>query len=109
MAQHGRAILNAGFSFDSSSAEAFTGETNAFAVDLICGKQLTTRIGSGAVPDRYAVFPEALQEALKIYTAAGGNILISGAYIATDAWDPVYQGVPKASDDTRSFVKTVLS
>ena len=108
VAQHGRAILNAGFSFDSSSAEAFTGETNAFAVDLICGKQLTTRVGSGAVPDRYAVFPEALQEALKIYTAAGGNILISGAYIATDAWDPVYQGVPKASDDTRSFVKTVL-
>ncbi len=108
VAQHGRAVLAAGYSFDSSSAEAFTGETNAFAVDLVCGKQLTTRVGSGAVPDRYTVFPEALQEALKTYTAAGGNILISGAYIASDAWDPIYQGVPKASDDTRSFVKTVL-
>ena len=108
VAQHGRAVLAAGYSFDSSSAEAFTGETNAFAVDLICGKQLTTRMGSGAVPDRYTVFPEALQEALKTYTTAGGNILISGAYIATDAWDAVYQGVPKAPDETRSFVKTVL-
>ena len=54
------------------------------------------------------MFPEALQEALKTYTTAGGNILISGAYIATDAWDAVYQGVPKAPDETRSFVKTVL-
>ena len=108
VSQHGRAILRAGYSFDSSSAEAFTGQTNAFAVDLVCGKQLTTRLGSGAVPDRYTVFPEALQEALKTFTAAGGHILISGAYIGTDAWDPIYQGVPKSSDDTRSFVKTVL-
>jgi hypothetical protein len=77
-------------------------------VDLVCGKQLTTRVGSGAVPDRYSVFPEALQEALKAFTATGGHILISGAYIGTDAWDPIYQGVSKASDDTRSFVKTVL-
>ena len=29
VAQHGRAVLAAGYSFDSSSAEAFTGETNA--------------------------------------------------------------------------------
>lgn len=108
VARHGSAVLKAGYSFESSSAAAFNGESDAFALDLICGKQLTTRVGSGAVPDRYTVFPEALQEALKTYTAGGGNILLSGAYIATDAWDPVYQGVAKASDDTRSFVKTVL-
>ncbi len=108
VAQHGRAILNAGYSFDSSSAEAFTGQTDAFALDLICGKQLTTRIGSGAVPNRYSVFPETLRTALKTYTDAGGNILISGAYIATDAWDTVYHGVGKASEDTRTFVKSVL-
>ena len=108
VAQHGRAMLDAGYSFDSSSAAAFDGESDAFAVDLICGKQLTTRLGSGAVPDRYSVFPNTLQEALKTYTDAGGNILLSGAYIATDAWDSVYQGVSKATDDTRSFVKTVL-
>ena len=35
-------------------------------------------------------------------------MLISGAYIGTDAWDHVYQGVEKAPESTRNFVKSVL-
>ena len=108
VARHGKAVLAAGYSFDSSSVEAFDGVSDAFALDLICGKQLTTRVGRGAIPDRYTVFPEALQQAIRQFTAGSGNILLSGAYIATDAWDAVYQGVPKADESTRSFVKEVL-
>ena len=108
VAAHGRAILEAGFAFESASSESFDGSSDAFAVDLVCGKQLTTRIGRGAVPDKYQVFPVALQHALRTYTAQGGHVLLSGSYIATDAWDALYPGVPKAPESTRSFVKQVL-
>jgi hypothetical protein len=106
--QHGRAVLEAGYAFESSSAEAFTGGTDAWAVDLICGKQLTTQVGRGAVPHKFEVFTHDLQNALKTYTTRGGNVLISGSYIATDAWDHLYPGVPKAPESTRAFIKQVL-
>jgi len=105
---HGAAILKAGYAVESSSAEAFDGRSGAFAIDIICGKQVTTRIGRGAAADRYTVFPEALQDAVTVFTAGGGNVLISGAYIGTDAWDHVYQGVPKGPESARSFVTRVL-
>ena len=108
VAAHGRAILQAGYAFESSSAEAFTGDSKAFAVDLICGKQITTQVGRGAVPHKFTVFTHDLQNALKTYTTRGGNVLISGSYIATDAWDHLYPGVPKAPESTRSFIKQVL-
>lgn len=108
VAKHGRALMDAGFAFDSSSAEAWDGTSAAFAVDLICGKQITTRIGYGEVPDRYQVFPQSIQDAIKAFTGAGGNIIISGSYIATDAWETIYPGVPKAPDATRTFIREVL-
>ena len=105
---HGRALMAAGYAFESCSAEAFDGSSNAFALDLICGKQVTTRRGRGAVADRFTVFTPALQEALRRFTAGGGNVVISGSYIGTDAWDSIYQGVPKAEQSTRDFVCGVL-
>ena len=105
---HARAVLDAGYAFESSSVEAFDGSTPAFAADIICGKQLTTRVGRGAVPDKFAVFPSGLQAALRSFTGRGGHVLISGSYIGTDAWDSVYQGVPKAPESTRDFVRQVL-
>ena len=108
VAAHGRALLAAGYAFESASSESFDGSSDAFAVDLVCGKQLTTRIGRGAVPDKFQVFPETLQQALRTYTSKGGHVLLSGAYIATDAWDALYPGVPKAPESTRSFIQQVL-
>lgn len=106
---HGRALMDAGYAFSSSSAEAFDGTAGqAFALDLICGKQVTTRIGRGAVPDRYSVFPEALQQALRRFTAGGGHVLLSGSYIGTDAWDAIYQGVPRGNAATQAFCREVL-
>ena len=104
---HGKALLRAGYAFASTGAEAFHGTTDAFAVDLICGKQLTTRIGRGAIPDRYSVFSDSLQTALRRYTAAGGNVVLSGAYIGTDAWTTVFP-VQKAPESTRQFIQEVL-
>ena len=105
---HGKAIFKAGYAVESCGADAFDGNSGDFAVDVICGKQVTTRIGRGAVPDRYPVFPESLQSALRRFTSAGGHVLISGSYIGTDAWDHVFQGVPRADENVRGFVREVL-
>ena len=111
-ALHGRVLLNAGYAFCSVSADYFPSmDAEGYAaVDLICGKQVTTRIGRGAVPDRYTVFPVPMQDALRKYAAAGGSILVAGAYIGTDAWDQVYPGAfpIKNADQTRAFIQEVL-
>ena len=108
VATHGKALMAAGYSFESSSAQAWDGSRYAFAADIICGKQITTRLGRGGVPDRFQVFTDAMQEDIRNFTSNGGNIIISGSYIATDAWDSIYQGVPKAPESTRQFIKDVL-
>ena len=107
-ARYARSLLARGYAFDSSSAEAFDGGSDAFSAILICGKQITTQIGRGAGPPRYSVFTPGLQQALRRFTAQGGHLLLSGAYIGTDAWDSLYPGVDKAPESTRDFVKEVL-
>ena len=91
---HGKAVLEAGYPFFSSSADAFTSDSTlrlqAWTADIICGKQVTTPTGRGAVKDRYRIFPEEMQHALRAFTSAGGNVLISGANIGTDVWDRVF-------------------
>ena len=76
---------------------------------MVCGKQVTTTVGNSRKP-KYQVFPVEMQTALKKYTAAGGNVLISGAHIATDVWDEIYPAeVSKEyKEDTQKFVKEVL-
>lgn len=110
---HGKAIMKAGYPFFSCSNEAFCSDSTfrkgAWSVDLICGKQVTTVVGSG-LQQKYEVFPIQMQEALTEYTAEGGNVLVSGAYIGTDIWDGIYPvKVDKDSRDTaRKFARNIL-
>jgi len=111
---HGKALMDAGYPFHSASSAAFTSaefsSENDAAVDIICGKQVTTKIGSGRVPCKYSIFPEPMQKAISQFTASGGNVLISGAYIGTDAWDRVYPiDVDKeTAEKTKAFVESTL-
>lgn len=112
---HGTAVLAAGYTFGSMGSDAFSADPalaeNAWAIDLICGKQVTTAMGRGAVEDRYQVFPAQLQGALRYYTGKGGNVLISGSNIGTDVWDRVYPSVHKDEEyttQTKRFVEDVL-
>lgn len=111
---HGRALLDNGYSFCSASAEAFTSVPSLgdgiFAVDIICGKQVTTKVGRGAVPDRYQVFPVSLQETIRRFTGKGGHVLISGSHIGTDVWDCVFpvEREQEYIDNTKDFVQEVL-
>ena len=110
---HGKAILKAGYAFYSCSNEAFVCDTafrkDAWATDLICGKQVTTTAVNGKA-GRFTVFNEQMQKTLRAYTAEGGHLLTSGAHIATDIWDHIY---PVQIDsafraDSRKFAREVL-
>ena len=65
---HGKGLLAAGYAFCSMGADAFAARpvSGIWAVDLVCGKQVSVPSGRpGAAPDRYQVFPKGLQEALR--------------------------------------------
>ena len=93
-AVHGKAVMQSGYPFISCSNELFCTDTTyskaAWSADIICGKQVTTVVGSGRMPSRYTVFSDDMQNAIRLFTQKGGNVLVSGAYIATDIWDRVY-------------------
>ena len=99
-AVHGRALLALGYPFYSMSRDAFCAMAEpVYAVDLICGKQARTPTGRGALPDRYVVWTEPLLEALRKVVETGGNLLVSGANIASDG-----SGDPAAT----AFLEEVL-
>ena len=94
-AVHGKAWMAAGCNFVSASRGAVENHRIAMnhytMADLICGEQLTTQIGRrGASELRYAVFPKGLREQIEDFTRVGGNILVSGAYVGSDLWEPVF-------------------
>ena len=110
-AVHGKALLDLGYSFCSMSRSAFekahTGRY--FALDVICGKQISTLVGKPGKGPRFRVFPTEFRKALREATSAGVNVLISGAYIATDAWDEIYPiGDTSYQEDARYFIENVL-
>lgn len=106
-ALHGQHILQAGYSFVSASVKAVEDHTidlDSFSVvDIILGKQRTTTIGRGAVPQRYHTFSAELQQALSQYATHGGAILASGAYIASD----LLSG-QSSSSDAKNFASNTL-
>ena len=110
---HGKALMDAGYRFCSMGSDAFQerGGADCWAVDLICGKQVTVPAGRpGATPGRFSVFPQPLRKALTEFTARGGHVLASGSHIGTDLWDVVYP-VPADSayqEAARTFAQDVL-
>lgn len=109
---HGKSMISAGYSFDSSSKDAFMDkdDSGASIVDILCGKQVTVKMGSGSVPNRYEVFPAGLRKAISSHTSKGGSIIISGANIGTDVWSNVYPAIVDSLDrlNTQTFVKDIL-
>lgn len=90
---HGKAIMQAALPFCSMSSGAFSqiySDVSAGALDIICGKQVTTLSGGMGSATKYTIFPSEFQSAISSYTSNGGNVLISGAHIGTDIWDSVY-------------------
>jgi len=102
---HGEAIMAAGYSFVSISDEVFSNNTynpEPFNfVDIIYGEEKSTSALKDNSIIKYKVFTPAVRQKIKEYTESGGNLFISGAYIASDYI---------LSDDTlaKKFAENVL-
>lgn len=91
---HGSAIAENGCSYVSVSDEmVMEGKVSLkefTIVDLIFGEEKETKwtksYGDSLYGTQFSLFPLTMQNAIREYTKNGGNLLLSGAYIATDIW-----------------------
>ncbi len=89
---HGRAIIDAGYSFGSASDEAvMNGSINLRTVDvidLIYGEEKTTYPPSSSriTETSFSVFPEQMRKKLTRFLDEGKSLFVSGAYIASDPY-----------------------
>lgn len=106
-AMHGKSIVKAGYSFVSASRDAVVdGSVNMSSyklVDLVLGKQKQTEIGRGVFPAQFKTFPKEFQDKITAYCNQGGNIFVSGAFVASDLWD-----TKNANDEDKEFATKVL-
>ena len=104
---HGSSFALEGYSYTSCSQKAFMRDSSLSQgyqiIDLILGKQRQTITGTGHFGARYAAFPPELQTRLAAYCHSGGNLLVSGAYVATDLWD-----APKTDSISQAFATQIL-
>jgi hypothetical protein len=92
-ALHGRSFADAGYSYVSCSDEAVEADEidlKAFdAVDLILGKEKEISMARGYFKKQFKTYTQLMQERLAAYCADGGNVFVSGAFLASDLWDKV--------------------
>ncbi len=107
---HGWAIKEAGYSFVSCSDEAVEDRLidlkDYHFVDLILGEEKATP-SLKKIPGREAVrfraFSKTMQHRLTQYLSEGGNLFLSGAYIATDLTQGTF-----SDEEDRMFAENVL-
>lgn len=109
--RHGQAIADAGYGFVSTSVAAFM-ETPYNAeepqiIDLMLGKQKEIARGRGVFGTYYKAFPAELQAKIRTITQNGGDIFVSGTYVATDIWDNPFSDEETAKAD-KDFATGVL-
>ncbi len=109
-ALHGAAVLRAGYSFTSCSNEAVSHRSvslNQYQfVDLILGKQYRSKIGRGGIyPLEFATFDHDMQNVIEAYCAQGGNLFVSGAFVASDLWNNRYV---QPNETDQRFTQQVL-
>jgi len=92
---HGKSFKNNNYSYSSSCDEAVWEnlvDISQFKfVDLILGEEKETSwpkaAGDSLNGKQFKAFPKELQNVLQSYTSKGGNLFISGAYIASDLFN----------------------
>ncbi|MCM1005831.1 MAG: xanthan lyase [Prevotella sp.] len=103
---HGYSISNAGYGFVSCSVQAVEkGEVNLRdydVVDLILGKQKESKTGNGQSGWNYKTFPEALQKKIRTFVHHGGDLLVTGEYVASDLYST------RSSQADRDFATQIL-
>ena len=110
VSMHASALMKAGYNVCSAAAGALEAADTSgiWALDIICGKQVTTPCGRNrAHRDRYEVFPSAFRGAIARFASNGTHLMVSGAYIGTDVWDKLYN-VGKKGDEAREEIKAIF-
>lgn len=106
VALHGDAIADAGYGFVSSSAGAVEDGTillkNYDVVDYILGKQKEGKVGSGKSGWHYKTFSPEMQKLLRAFVNRGGDLLVSGQYVASDLHNP------RSTDADKDFAIQIL-
>ncbi len=99
---HGKSIANAGYSFSSSSKGAVEEgrvDLKKYAiVDLILGEQKRVESVDSNYNCDTRTYSVKMREVLSEYASGGGNLLVSGAYVASGA----------TSEEGRKFINEVL-
>ena len=104
-ALHGRSVAAVGYSFCSMTARRAADGWDAAeypVVDLILGKQRRTVVGRGVRGEEFETFPADLQHTISDYLIQGGNLFVSGSYVASDL------EAETASEADRRFAREVL-
>lgn len=105
-ALHGDAIAETGLGFVSTSIGAVENGNVKLSdykiVDLILGKQKSTVVGNGKSGLRFRTFPKAIQKSLKSFVEKGGNLIVSGEYVASDLFDM------RSDSEDRDFAENFL-
>lgn len=88
---HGKAFSNNGYSFSSASKDALEylekSHNEIDILDIILGKQRQTKKGRASFGIKYNIYNTTMIDFISKYAQSGGNIIISGANVATDLWD----------------------
>jgi hypothetical protein len=104
---HGTAFAENGYSFSSTSKDALDylniDNHQIDVLDVILGKQRQIKKGRAAFGIKYNIYTASMMDFLSEYAQTGGNILISGANVATDLWDSY-----KTDSLTQNFATNIL-
>jgi hypothetical protein len=85
---HGLSIRKAGYSFVSLSDESVMDDSLDLSsypmVDYLAGEERSSSMPKNDSVIHYQVWPESMLSVLDAYLQGGGNLLVSGAHIASD-------------------------
>ena len=108
---HGEALKENGFSFESVSDESVFDSAinlkNYSLVDLILGEEKETHwqreFADSLWGTKYKIFPKVFQKQISNYLDGGGNLFLSGAYIASDLFQKKDSSDIKFSEDVLRY------
>jgi len=108
--EHGKTFAELGYSFVSSSDEAVESENIALSnysfVDLVLGEEKETSwikpFTDSLYGKQFKTFNHELQNQLRSYLKDGGNLFVSGSYIASDLY------IKRKDDNEKDFANNIL-
>ncbi|MBN2281819.1 MAG: xanthan lyase [Candidatus Marinimicrobia bacterium] len=104
---HGKSVRNRGYSYVSASDESVESGQISLSdyrfIDMIFGEEKSTHFSPKNDSLIYRVFSDSMISKITKYTETGGNIFMSGAYLASDMFRS-----PKDTSEATKFARNIL-